>query len=861
MRALILVVAVAAPLVTLLPGAFPVVDDGMNSWWMVQVEQRNPGFLAQLGAVVLEAAYGGHYRPTQDVIFVAAWELGGVTGWTRLALAVYVLMHAGSALLLAAILRSLGAGSGAWLAALAFGIHPVASAVFICAQFAHNVPGLFFTLLACWILLRPPRGLARNLGAATCVFLAAGSNPNWLISAPCAVALVAALHQGLPARRAWRSWLATIAFTGVAILAAAGLRVHASGALTTSHPGYSGPRNRPPLALQIKRSWDGVFALEPTPGTRLSNSTTHPPPDPAIHPSWIAVIIGVVAPLLLMLPTGPRPPPPPGSHRASVFGLGLAIISLAPYFLLVGFHGQNRYLYPAVAGLVAAPVLLIEWPLRSVMPTPWARWALVLVLCPALIFVASASLDSIASIRSAHRHARQALESLHREVDEAPQLRRVQVLGVVPCVGRAGFIYPHSMFLQGQLAAMVRRPNFTPSTPCALEDIASGGAPGVGAFRITTSGTVQRLSSPSELTFDELCIDFLDQWRRFWRDRSDHPIATIPSAELARVFVTVLGERVGPAEVFHLGKDLLEVRSGDLQPPGQGVGLLVPSTLSWIIRELSEYTRAVPFALRSLHASGGALPIVEAGLEVAERAAPDGALAILSSSAVARPDCRDQVRQIVRRRLPSLDHELFEEALDAEIDARELLASGDVDAAWRAFARAMDTYRAVGVRRPDSWLGKLRCDLLKGRSPEGMTKAFDHWKARGVPLAAEAPWASGARPSVSELKVLLARPVDGLATREQVELVAWLSNSASSHVPGGQAPYAASLRWEWSAKGRDSTLPAGTRSLPDHGVPCHSRIVLPCLVKGPGFAGRFQLRAILEIGDQAFVGELDVDCQ
>jgi hypothetical protein len=407
---------------------------------------------------------------------------------------------------------------------------------------------------------------------------------------------------------------------------------------------------------------------------------------------------------------------------------------------------------------------------------------------------------------------------------------------------------------------MVRRPGFSMSIPCALEDIASGGAPDVGVFRITTSGRVQRILSPDELTYEELCIDFLNQWRRFWRDRSDHPIATIPIGELGRVFVRVLGEHLGPTEVLRLGRRLLDVRTGDLPPAGQGVGLLVPSTLVQIILGLPE-SRGIPLVLRAIEASNGARPVVEAALDIAEECGRDGDLLILAACAVARSDCRERVLEILRRGFPALDHQRFIEGFDAEIRGRDLLCSGQAERASREFTIAIAAFRSAGVSRREAWLSRLRCGLMTGRDTGEMTEAVRSWQRRGVPLEAEVAWATGAPPSVTEIEVLIGRPLDGLATAEHVEVVTWITNLGSIHVPGGEAPYAASLGWEWSAEGRDLIVRAGARRLPDYGVPIHSQIALPCRVPGPGRAGRFQLRATLEIGTQAFVAELDVDCR
>jgi hypothetical protein len=805
---IVLAIAVVIAFGAVVPDFYLAADDLMATGLMHEIALKHPKVIDRIGAVVFSDEGQGHFRPTQDFLYVLTYAAFGPERWIFPLMALYALCHFASGCLLISILRRLGATRAvAFVAALIFVLHPVWDENLVSVQFGNNVPGLA-ALLAAALLWLPKPGLPgreapRLATAAVFLFLAIGLGVNLMVSGTLLLGLMT-----LWVARQRRSIL-TLVVRGLVIAAPLGLgllhRKLAYGALSTKHPIYQNlPRNWWSLGQLLMEVPNSAFMLGPSPMVPWT-AGMNPPGltwDDGARPllSWDGVVVLATAVALGLFVLFLRKRDTRDAAAAAAqplapsfwFGLALTFAMLFPYYAFVGRAGPHRYLYPAIAGLAVmvstagaavARKLATRLPERLVTATAAALLAFVLA---SLVRV---DREAARSIASAHRVVREVTHGVAADLRRHPGLDRIFVLGYPRMIGRAG----HTIVFPSHLLAVL---NATVGTSFGAEDLEYQTAintrvvttplpPNVAVYLVEADGvTVRRLSdSPEkELPGYARAEGYSAQARSWGLGDEREAMAALLSMDPAVVDTAVhLLTTVEHLERKHV------LRAAFLY--SRGSPLLAQAGFALADREPDGLQYAAQIATLTVH--------------------PETEKAAFAFLAKAGPD----FQEAGARRAVELERQAWDIARRGEGKAENLKAFQDAQAAWKA----------VGVQRDDLY-DSISFSKLLDLDDAGLVATQQDWASRGWSRLANA--AAGFRKSLNSQSLegfsieLIPRGKLISGSGSPIALEAMIHNRSDVYVPG--AVSAISARLVWTLVSDDGAMtPAGDQWLPPEGIGAH----------------------------------------
>lgn len=465
---------------------FDLVGDDAYHHFELSTVDTDASLVHQLYRVVFEAAGGGHFKPTQDVICILAREARG-EAWAPVVLTILTLLHLANAILLASWAGRLGLSElQRLLVGLLFFLHPVVDESLSQMLFGPNVLGVFFTLvgLRLWWWPADEEGrwsvsIPRLLLGGLCVLLAMGSNVNFLATTPVVLGLAQLVRWPRARGRA------AVLLPGLVLVLATGLsalhRHMAYGTVTTQMAPYQAALEEERSNDFAREALDHLVLMKPSAVIQRDAVEYAPPwpegpsfdlPTPWFAAGWLDALLGLglIVALWFGLQSGPGSSRLP--IRVSVAGLIVLAAGIGPYLAFLPTIGLHRYLYVALPGVVLVSVALLEllfparWPARS-----GERLQLLAGLALVGLFLAI-SIESRRAIHAAHVMTPRMTQALAAHVTE--DIKAVQVIGYPIAMPRSGHWFLAPEHLRILLARETGRSDVQMAFPGWLAEVFEG---------------------------------------------------------------------------------------------------------------------------------------------------------------------------------------------------------------------------------------------------------------------------------------------------------------------------------------------------------------------------------------------------
>lgn len=736
LEAIVIVVAVLATFSGVIGDYFIVADDFVRTWIMHDVVDAHPDLAGQLHGVFFKAEGKGHYKPVQDVFFILSRHFFGPLKWSKAMMLVYMAYHCASGLLIAHLLRSLGAPRALGLfAALAFVVHPAYDENLAACQLANNVPGTTFMLIAAaCCLVRPGRLALRMTGAVVASFCAVGYGPNLACTLALLGGAVAILN--FWNHRSWKQTLIPLAAVALGVALALALRLEAYGTLGSKHGHYEELEPVRDAGRFAGELWRGSVLLERS-GTASWLAKTNNPRG-ATHERFRAELVsgetGIVLLICLFMAAGiflsgrrserPLRRSTDGwGWKTAFLGAAIVISTCAPYYIWLGRIGSNRYSYPAVVGVVMLFAILVQFLTRPVSKLARGQGALVLaiVAVPVLMIPTWLSRESARSIAAGHRIVRGIVEAVENDLADEPEVDRLYAMGWPAVVGRSGYTITFNPHLPSLLRRRMKR-DFLQGARGLLYDlekerIAFPLGPQTAVFIVAKDGkSVRRVHAKT-------LADLGDAPRVTWRARlrKENPRKAILAADpqLVAEAIDIYATEYDGQRAHNIGWGLDKVfapapaKGVDLTA---GVGLAEPENLARAFRVVAPLQRwkVGLAAVTASNLGGENLRIGRAVLEVAKRAKPRQRALLACNVGVWSRKGSKVEQECIDLMGPELDLASDAETLrDAfELERRAwggLLRLDGLPEAERHLIQARNEYKKLAILRPSVSSLLARC--------------------------------------------------------------------------------------------------------------------------------------------------------
>lgn len=805
---LVLAIAVAIAFGGAVPDFYQAADDLLATGVMHDIAALHPRLLDRIQAVVASDEGQGHFRPTQDFLYVLLYAAFGPERWIFACMLVYALCHFASGCLLMAILKRLGCNRAvAFVAGLIFALHPVWDENLASVQFGNNVPGLAAILAAAlfWLPVSGSRTreALRLAAASVFLFLAIGLGINLMASGAILLGLLTLAIAWQ--RRSFGTLVARGAFLALTLGLGALHRLLAYGALTTKHPSYQHlERNWIPLnlLLEVPRS---AFLLEASPmawWTSKMNPVglTWDDGSAALLSLDGAIVLATAAFLCLVVLVlrkhDARQPGTAGSQRLAPgfwFGLALTFAMLFPYYVFVGRAGPHRYLYPTIAGLAVMAATAGAGALRKLASLASERVAVVtgaLVLAFILGALLREDREAARSIALGHRVVHAVESKLIEDVRGDPRIKRVYVLGYPRMIGRAG----HTIVFPSHMRAVVNAVLDTKLEATDAEfhqDLMIGRLtlplePDTAVYLVEPDGvTIRRLPDPADKDLPVYArAEGYAAVGRAWRiDDDREALATLLSKD--------------PTVVEAVVKVLV-----DLENLNRG----------FLIKTAFLDSRGSPLLARAAQA-------------VARRDADGRQFMARAAVVTTDPEAGKAIYEVLAEGNPKMNFEGAKKAVELERDAYAMAARGATGAeSIKTFQSVQAAWTDVGIARNDLY-DSISFSHLLDLSDADLVATQQDWASRGWTRLAEAAAGfrtSRTRATLDDVSIqLIPRGQMVSGTGGPIALEVLVHNESDVYLPGAVSPISARLVWTAvTADGKE--VPAGDQWFPAEGIGANS---------------------------------------